>query len=62
MGIGARAEALVAAAPHRTATLGRQLTRLIAADQMGELFKVCAIHSPDFTPPAFEDAAQENGT
>jgi hypothetical protein len=21
---------------------------------MGELFKVCAIHSPDWTPPAFE--------
>ncbi len=28
--------------------------RLIGADEMGELFKVCAIHSPDWTPPAFE--------
>jgi NADH dehydrogenase [ubiquinone] 1 alpha subcomplex assembly factor 7 len=56
MGIGQRAEALVAAAPNRTAVIGRQLTRLIATDEMGELFKVCAIHSPDWTPPAFEDA------
>jgi NADH dehydrogenase [ubiquinone] 1 alpha subcomplex assembly factor 7 len=55
MGIGSRAEALVAAAPNRTGVIGRQLTRLIAADEMGELFKVCAIHSPDWTPPAFED-------
>jgi len=57
MGIGERAEALVRAAPARTGVIGRQLYRLIAADQMGELFKVCAIHAPDWTPPAFEDAA-----
>ena len=36
------------------AVIGRQLTRLIGADEMGELFKVCAIHTPDWTPPAFE--------
>jgi hypothetical protein len=24
---------------------------------MGELFKVCAIHMPDWTPPAFESDA-----
>jgi NADH dehydrogenase [ubiquinone] 1 alpha subcomplex assembly factor 7 len=60
MGIGQRAEALVRASPGRTATIGRQLTRLIAADEMGELFKVCAIHSPDWTPPAFEDMAFES--
>jgi SAM-dependent MidA family methyltransferase len=59
MGIGARAEALVRAAPGRSAVIGRQLTRLIAADEMGELFKVCAIHSPDWTPPAFEDSSYE---
>ena len=59
MGIGARAEALVAASPGRTGMIGRQLTRLIAADEMGELFKVCAIHSPDWTPPAFEDSSYE---
>ncbi len=59
MGIGQRAEALVSAAPGRTGRIGRQLTRLIAADEMGELFKVCAIHSDDWTPPAFEDLADE---
>jgi len=57
MGIGERAEALVRAAPGKTGTLGRQLHRLIGADEMGELFKVCAIHSPDWTPPAFEETA-----
>ncbi|MFL5298563.1 MAG: class I SAM-dependent methyltransferase [Phenylobacterium sp.] len=55
MGIGPRCEALVAARPERSAKLGRQLTRLIAADEMGELFKACVIHSPGWTPPAFED-------
>ena len=57
MGIGERAEALVRAAPDRTALIGRQLNRLIAADEMGELFKVCAIHSADWAPPAFEETA-----
>jgi len=56
MGIGERAEALVRAAPARSGVIGRQLNRLVGADEMGELFKVCAIHSPDWTPPAFEDA------
>jgi SAM-dependent MidA family methyltransferase len=54
LGIGERAEALVRARPDRTAVLGRQLNRLVAADQMGELFKACVIHSPGWTPPAFE--------
>jgi SAM-dependent MidA family methyltransferase len=56
MGVGARCEALVRARPDRAATLGRQLTRLISADEMGELFKACVIHSPGWTPPGFEDA------
>lgn len=56
LGIGPRAEALLRARPDRSETLGRQLTRLIAADEMGELFKVCVLHSPGWTPPAFEDA------
>jgi SAM-dependent MidA family methyltransferase len=60
MGIGERAEALVRAAPARAAVIGRQLHRLIGADEMGELFKVCAIHSPDWTPPAFEDSAPQD--
>ena len=56
LGIGPRAEALVRARPDKTAVIGRQLNRLVAADQMGELFKACVIHPPGWTPPAFEDA------
>ncbi|THD64357.1 SAM-dependent methyltransferase [Phenylobacterium sp.] len=59
LGIGARAEALVRAAPGRSGVIGRQLTRLIGADEMGELFKACAIHSPGWAPPAFEDVEDE---
>ncbi len=55
LGIGPRAEALLRARPDRSETLGRQLNRLIAADEMGELFKACVLHSPGWTPPAFED-------
>jgi SAM-dependent MidA family methyltransferase len=54
MGVGARCEALVRARPDRAGALGRQLNRLVSADEMGELFKVCAIHSPGWNPPAFE--------
>jgi SAM-dependent MidA family methyltransferase len=56
LGIGARAEALLRAAPERSARLGRQLHRLVGADEMGELFKAACIHSPGWRPPAFEDA------
>jgi NADH dehydrogenase [ubiquinone] 1 alpha subcomplex assembly factor 7 len=55
LGVGHRAEALVRARPDKAAIIGRQLNRLIAADQMGELFKAACIHSPDWTPPAFEE-------
>jgi len=55
MGIGARAEALLRARPDRSATLGRQLHRLVGDDEMGELFKAACIHSPGWTPPGFED-------
>jgi SAM-dependent MidA family methyltransferase len=55
MGVGARAEALLRARPDRSATLGRQLHRLVGGDEMGELFKAACIHSPGWTPPAFED-------
>ncbi|MDB5445417.1 MAG: hypothetical protein JWQ97_734 [Phenylobacterium sp.] len=58
MGIGARAEALLRAAPERSARLGRQLHRLVGADEMGELFKAACIHSPGWTPPAFEDTEE----
>jgi SAM-dependent MidA family methyltransferase len=56
MGIGLRAEALVEARPDKAPMIGRQLNRLVAADQMGELFKACCLHSPGWTPPAFEEA------
>ncbi|HSV04712.1 MAG TPA: SAM-dependent methyltransferase [Phenylobacterium sp.] len=56
MGVGARAEALVRGRPDVSPRIGRQLNRLVAADQMGELFKACCLHPADFTPPAFEDA------
>jgi NADH dehydrogenase [ubiquinone] 1 alpha subcomplex assembly factor 7 len=56
MGIGERAEALVRARPEKAAVIGRQLHRLVGGDQMGELFKACCLFSPDWTPPAFEEA------
>ena len=56
MGVGLRAEALVRGRPDRAPMIGRQLNRLVAADQMGELFKACCLFSPGWTPPAFEDA------
>jgi SAM-dependent MidA family methyltransferase len=58
LGIGARTEALLRARPDRSASLGRQLHRLLGADEMGELFKAACIHSPGWTPPAFEDCEQ----
>lgn len=56
LGVGARAEALVRARPDKAATIGRQLQRLVGADEMGELFKACCLYSPGWTPPAFEDS------
>ncbi len=55
MGVGERAEALVRARPDRAAIIGRQLGRLIAADQMGALFKVCCLHDRAWTPAPFGD-------
>jgi len=55
MGVGLRAEALVQARPDKAPMIGRQLNRLVAADQMGELFKACCLHSLDWAPPAFEE-------
>ncbi len=54
LGLGARAEALAAARPDRADEIERQLERLVSPDQMGELFKVACIHSPNFVPPGFE--------
>lgn len=53
MGVGARAEALVRAQPDRAGAIGRQLDRLVGADAMGELFKVCCLHPPGWDPPGF---------
>jgi SAM-dependent MidA family methyltransferase len=54
LGIEARAEALARARPDLAATIARQLARLTAPDQMGELFKALAVHSPGLAVPGFE--------
>lgn len=54
LGIQHRAEALTAARPDRSMTINRQLARLCAPDQMGELFKAVCIHRPGFAAPGFE--------
>ena len=56
LGIEARAAALQRARPDRADVIARQLERLTAPDQMGELFKAAAIWSGP-APPAFEAAA-----
>jgi NADH dehydrogenase [ubiquinone] 1 alpha subcomplex assembly factor 7 len=53
LGVEARAAALTKARPDRAETTARQLARLIAPDQMGELFKALALWTGP-TPPAFE--------
>ena len=52
LGIEARAEALVSANPDKRDDVRVALHRLTAPDQMGDLFKVMAIHSPDWPVPA----------
>ncbi|HYG26345.1 MAG TPA: SAM-dependent methyltransferase [Caulobacteraceae bacterium] len=56
LGILERAAALAAARPEHAETIGRQLDRLVAPDQMGELFKAAAIFCGDLVPPGFEEA------
>jgi NADH dehydrogenase [ubiquinone] 1 alpha subcomplex assembly factor 7 len=53
LGIEARATALAASHPGRADVIGRQLDRLIGADQMGQLFKAAALWA-GAPPPAFE--------
>ena len=48
---------LVDRRPGQAEVIARQLNRLLAPDQMGELFKVCCIHSTGLEPPAFEEPA-----
>jgi NADH dehydrogenase [ubiquinone] 1 alpha subcomplex assembly factor 7 len=52
MGIEARADALSRANPERADEIHSAVHRLISSDEMGLLFKVIAIHSPDWPTPA----------
>ena len=53
LGVEARAAALVRSRPDQAEVIARQLHRLIAPDQMGELFKVVSIHTQGLDPPGF---------
>lgn len=55
LGVEQRAAALIAAHPLKAETLHRQLDRLTAPDQMGDLFKAACIYSPGLVPPGFEE-------
>jgi len=52
LGIGSRAAALAAANPDRAGELADAVQRLTARDSMGGLFKMLALHSPDWPAPA----------
>ena len=52
LGIEARAQALARANPERSGDIDSALERLTSPEQMGKLFKVIAIHSPDWPSPA----------
>lgn len=52
LGIEARAQALSRANPDRVDEILKALERLTGRDQMGHLFKVMAIHAPDWPSPA----------
>ena len=55
LGIEARARSLSAARPDAAPVVTRQLARLTAPDQMGELFKACAVFAPrSLIVPGFE--------
>ena len=52
LGIGARAASLATANPEHVPELEKAIDRLCHEEQMGQLFKVMAIHSPDWPAPA----------
>ena len=52
LGIEARAQALSRANPDRAGEVQSALERLTGREQMGQLFKVLAIHAPDWLAPA----------
>jgi SAM-dependent MidA family methyltransferase len=51
LGVEARATQLAAARPDRADQISRQLQRLVGGDEMGQLFKACALWTGD-APPA----------
>jgi NADH dehydrogenase [ubiquinone] 1 alpha subcomplex assembly factor 7 len=51
LGIGQRAEALAASNPGRGAEIRQALERLTGTEAMGNVFKVIALHSPDWPAP-----------
>ena len=52
LGIEARAASIAKANPERADEIQSAVARLAGADQMGDLFKVIAIHSPQWPAPA----------
>ncbi len=52
LGIEARADALVRANPERADEIAAALERLTGDEAMGQLFKIMAIHAPDWPAPA----------
>ena len=52
LGIGARAAALATANPERIPELEQAVDRLCHEEQMGQLFKVMGVHSPNWPAPA----------
>ena len=54
LGVAARAEALARARPDDAPRIGRQLRRLLAPGEMGELFKALAVTAPGLEAPGFE--------
>jgi len=52
IGIEARADTLLRASPDRADEIRSAFDRLTSPEQMGRLFKVIAIHSPDWPMPA----------
>jgi SAM-dependent MidA family methyltransferase len=52
LGIATRAKALAEARPERADEIATAMRRLTAPDQMGDLFKVMAVHSRQWPMPA----------
>lgn len=52
LGIDARAKALIQAHPEHSEEIEAARKRLCNSDQMGEMFKVICVHSPDWPTPA----------